>query len=98
MKQINFRVTTEQYEQLKKQLENTNYKTITSYAKDLLLKKKVKIFKDFSTYKNLLKEINKIGINLNQISKYCNSYKNVDTLVLEELKKINKQLNKLTGE
>ena len=43
--------------------------------------------------KNLVYEINRIGLNLNQIAKYTNSKKVLDKLVMEELIKIEKQLN-----
>ena len=43
--------------------------------------------------KNLVYEINRIGLNLNQIAKYTNSKKVLDKLVMEELIQIEKQLN-----
>ena len=45
--------------------------------------------------KNLVYEINRIGLNLNQIAKYTNSKKVLDKLVMEELIQIEKQLNDL---
>ena len=95
MKQINFRVKEQQYEKLKKEAEKSNFKTVTSFCKNICINKKVKIFKDYSIYKNLIKEINKIGNNINQIARYCNTAKEVDKNVLEELKKINEQLQKM---
>ena len=98
MKQINFRVKEQQYEKLKKEAEKSNFNTVTSFCKQICLNKKVKIFKDYSIYKNLLKEINKIGNNINQIARYCNFFKEVDKNVLEELKKINIQLQEILKE
>ena len=48
--------------------------------------------------KNLVYEINRIGLNLNQIAKYTNSKKVLDKLVMEELIQIEKQLNKVLKE
>ena len=98
MKQINFRVKETEYEKLKKEAEKSNFNYVTSFCKQICLNKKVKIFKDYSAYKNLLKEINRIGNNINQIARYCNYYKEVDKNVLAELKQINKQLQEILKE
>ena len=45
--------------------------------------------------KNLIYEINKIGLNLNQIAKYTNSKKVLDKIILEQLIQIEKQLNNI---
>ena len=98
MKQINFRVKEEEYERLKRQIYNTNFNSVTSFCKQICLNKKVKILKDYSIYKNLIKEISKIGNNINQIARYCNYYKEVDKNVLKELNKINEQLQEILKE
>jgi FMN-dependent NADH-azoreductase len=46
----------------------------------------------------LVYELNRIGLNLNQIAKHCNSKKIVDKLVLEELIVIEKQLQEITND
>jgi hypothetical protein len=46
----------------------------------------------------LVYELNRIGLNLNQIAKHCNSKKIVDKLILEELIQIEKQLQGLTND
>ena len=98
MRQINFRVKERQYEKLKKEAERSNFNTVTSFCKQICLNKKVKILKDYSIYKNLVKQINAIGNNINQIARYCNTAKELDKNVLEELKKINKQLQEILKE
>ena len=45
--------------------------------------------------KNLVYEINRIGLNLNQIAKYTNSKKVLDKIILEQLIQIEKQLNNI---
>lgn len=46
-------------------------------------------------FRKYLSEINRIGVNLNQIARHCNRYREVDALVLEELLKIEKTLTEL---
>ena len=46
----------------------------------------------------LVYEINRLGKNLNQIAKHCNSKKVLDKLVLEQLIIIEKQLQGLTND
>lgn len=59
------------------------------------------IDKDFIYIKpflKLTKEINKIGVNLNQIAYRCNSNESIDELTLNELIKTNETLNELLKE
>lgn len=59
------------------------------------------IDKDFIYVKpflRLTKEINKIGVNLNQVAFRCNSNEEIDKLALQELKSINENLNELLKE
>ncbi|WP_454688338.1 plasmid mobilization relaxosome protein MobC [Achromobacter aloeverae] len=59
------------------------------------------IDKDFIYIKpflKLTKEINKIGVNLNQVAFRCNSNEEIDKLALQELKSINENLNELLKE
>jgi len=44
---------------------------------------------------SLLYEINKIGVNLNQITKHCNQYREVDILVLEKVVETERVLKEL---
>ncbi len=60
-----------------------------------------KLLKKCESLKELVKELNRIGVNLNQVARYCNSIKDVDEKVLnlllayfEELKSIKKLLEK----
>jgi hypothetical protein len=40
-----------------------------------------------------LREIQRIGANLNQIAKYCNTHKSIDITVLQRLFEIERYLN-----
>ena len=99
-KMINIRLNEQELKELKDKIKESNYSNIATFLRDLIFKKKIKIFKikDYSIYKNLIAEINKIGNNINQIARYCNYYKEVDRNVLAELKKINEQLQEILKE
>jgi phosphate uptake regulator len=60
------------------------------------LAKKNEVFREY------LSELNRIGVNINQIARYCNRYREVDVLVLESLinieRKLSEMLNKLYAE
>ena len=45
--------------------------------------------------RRLVYEINKLGINLNQVARHCNRYREVDALVLEEIIAIERKLTEL---
>jgi len=46
-------------------------------------------------FRRYLKEINKIGVNINQIAWYCNQHREVDVLVLEKVLSMEKMLKEL---
>ena len=46
-------------------------------------------------FRRYLKEINKIGVNINQIARYCNQHREVDVLVLEKVLSMEKMLKEL---
>lgn len=79
--------------EIEKELEKIDI-TFSAYARDLILKNKIntksKIQKDF------LFEVNKIGVNLNQIAKFCNTKKQIPKLKI--LLKIQKDLEKIIKE
>jgi len=54
-----------------------------------------KLAKRDKLFRKFLYETNKIGVNINQIARYCNKYREVDALVLEKLIEIEKDLKEL---
>ena len=46
-------------------------------------------------FRRYLREINKIGVNINQIARYCNQHREVDVLVLEKVLSMEKMLKEL---
>jgi len=49
-------------------------------------------------FRKYLTEVNRIGVNINQIARYCNKYREVDALVLERLVEIERELGELLEE
>ena len=92
------------YNEIKKIADDNNI-TISKLLKEALKKitnndiKNIKTIKTkIETNQRLVYELNRIGLNLNQIAKHCNSKKIVDKLILEELIQIEKQLQGLTND
>ena len=92
------------YNEIKKIADDDNI-TVSKLLKEALKKmtnddiKNIKTIKTkIETNQRLVYELNRIGLNLNQIAKHCNSKKIVDKLILEELIQIEKQLQGLTND
>lgn len=83
-KQINFRVTEYEYEEIKKQMEASGKMTFREYLLDMALNGYV-IKVDYGELKDLAYEINKIGTNINQIAHKVNSESQVYKTDIEEL-------------
>ncbi len=54
-----------------------------------------KLRKKNEAIRQLTYEVNKLGVNLNQIAKHCNKYREVDALVLEKIIEIETKLTEL---
>ena len=88
------RFTPLEFEKIEEQRAKTNL-DFTSFCKSAILKKKVvtKLEEDFN--RDLIYQVNKIGINLNQIARAINQKDRV--AVLTALVEIEKQLRLLNG-
>ena len=54
-----------------------------------------KLAKRDKNFKRFLYEINRVGVNLNQIARYCNQYREVDAKVLEKVIEMERELKEL---
>ena len=79
-----------EYEQVISELEKTNL-SFSSFTRNLLLKKKINSKLDDL----LIKEINRIGNNLNQIARAVNKQERIN--VLSELVKIEQSIKELVN-
>lgn len=86
------RFTPAEFEKVEIERAKTNL-DFTNYCKSAILKKKVKTKEEEDFNKDLIYQINKIGINLNQIARAVNQKDRV--AVLTELVEIEKQLREL---
>ena len=86
------RFTPDEYEKIEEQREKTNL-DFTNFCKSAILKKKVKIKEEENFNRDLIYQINKIGVNLNQIARAVNQKDRV--AILTELVEIEKQLREL---
>ena len=86
------RFTPDEFAKIEEQREKTNL-DFTNFCKSAILKKRVKTKDEENFNRDLIFQINKIGINLNQIARAVNSKDRV--AVLTELVEIEKQLREL---
>ena len=86
------RFTPLEFEKIEEQRIKTNL-DFTSFCKSAILKKKVKTKEEENFNRDLIYQLNKIGINLNQITRAVNKKDRV--AVLTELVEIEKQLKAL---
>jgi len=82
------RFTSDEFSVIQKNLEKGDI-TFTEFARSSILKKKLKL----PIEKELIYQLNKIGINLNQIAKSIN--KNEKISVLQQLVKIEKMIKEI---
>lgn len=88
------RFTPDEYEKIEEQRQKTNL-DFTNFCKSAILKKKVKTREEENFNRDLIYQVNKIGINLNQIAKAVNQKDRI--AVLSELVEIEKQLRILNN-
>ena len=86
------RFTPDEFAKIEEQREKTNL-DFTNFCKSAILKKRVKTKDEENFNRDLIYQINKIGINLNQIARAVNQKDRV--AVLTELVEIEKQLREL---
>lgn len=86
------RFTPDEFEKVEIERAKTNL-DFTNFCKSAILKKKVKTKDEENFNQDLIYQVNKIGINLNQIARAVNQKDRV--AVLTELVEIEKQLKEL---
>lgn len=96
--QINFRVNEQDYEKLKASADNLSM-SVTAFAKMKVQNARVvkpKFDKESSL--QMIKELNRIGNNVNQIATYCNMKQStrfgstIDNLIEKNLKEVQREL------
>jgi len=88
---IKVRLTPAERKQLEELIEEHGVKNLSEFIRSVLLTGSYKVTsKDYS---DLLYEVHKVGININQLAKKANINKELDREILEELAKIREQLD-----
>ena len=82
-KRIEFQTTKEEYDIITKSASDLGY-TTSHYIRQMALNGCV-IERNSEGLQRLIWEINKIGVNINQIVKFCNEYKAVPPEALKDL-------------
>jgi predicted DNA-binding protein len=96
-KRITIRIPNELYEKLKQQSDETGY-TLSEIIRMKLQKGNRGEIPNKKLTKEFVYELNRIGNNINQIAKHCNTKKAIDRLAVLELAKIKELLEKLTND
>jgi len=96
---ISFRVSEDEKREIKKIAKElgisiSDYARLKVFSKASIRRRKT----NCKEYEQLLKEINKIGRNINQIAKYCNQNRDVDVAVLEALSNIEGELLRIADQ
>lgn len=88
------RLNPDEERQIKKRMEKARVKTFQNYARKMLLLGSV-VTIDFSELIGVKQEINRIGVNINQIAKYVNVSEEVTQEELQVLKNSLAEINDL---
>ena len=92
-KERKVRFTEEENQYLLKKIRQSGLNNFQNYALKMLLNGQI-VTIDYSELLNLRKEINKIGQNINQLTKYANTFNELDKELLlglaDEIDKMNK--------
>lgn len=78
-----------------KELPTTNF---SSYARKMLIDGKIISINSSSELKQLIYEINKIGVNINQLTKVANETKNVNKSMIQDIAIMQEELQKIVME
>ena len=90
---IRFRCDDGFLELLHKKMKKSKIGSYSDFVRESI--KKVKIIERCHYVDKIRYEINKIGVNINQITHYTNSKKAIDNVVLSELQKTNYYLSQI---
>lgn len=93
-----FYLTDDELELFEKKYKKTIFTSKSDYIRDAVLNGII-IIKDYTHYKELVNEINKIGVNINQIAKMANASGELYQKQMERLEvEMNKIWDKLSEE
>lgn len=83
---LNIRVTEEEKEFILKSMQNNSFRNVTDFIIECITQHKTTVV-DTMPLMAVKNEINKVGVNVNQIAKVANTNRTVNTDMLQLLKK-----------
>ena len=95
---VKIRLTISELDELKELVQQNNVKNISDFIRQVIFTGKFKTTQAQQNYEALLYQVSKIGNNINQIARLCNTQGKVDIQVLEKLSKIEELLDILLEE
>lgn len=84
----------EEEKKLKNKQSETLFTTFSAYAREMLLNGEI-VVKDFSGIRKLQVELNRIGVNINQIAKVVNENRDINRNEINELKDLFTELSEV---
>ncbi len=90
-RQLIIRVTPDERALIRKKMEKAGLTNFNAYARKMLLGGYV-VHVDLSEFQALAKEVNKVGVNINQIAKFSNS---IGGLFAADINEMKEQVNEI---
>lgn len=90
--QLNFRVNESEKNKIFERMKLAKLKNFAVYARLMLVSGKIQVI-DFESITKLRYEVNRIGVNINQITKLANENQDIKKSDIQELLLLQKQLN-----
>lgn len=90
--QLNFRVNESEKNKIFERMKLAKLKNFAVYARLMLVSGKIQVI-DFESITKLRYEVNRIGVNINQITKFVNENQDIKKSDIQELLLLQKQLN-----
>lgn len=97
-KQIKLYVTEKEYNSIKIKMRQFGTEKFSVYARKMLIDGYVIKLDNIYEFKKLVYEINKIGVNINQLTKLANENKNISKSIVNSIIKKQEELHQLVNE
>lgn len=91
-------VANEEYDLIKLKMNQVSMKNFSAYARKMLIDLVLVKIQSSQELNQLTYEINKIGVNINQITKLANENKNINNSTINDVVKIQQELQQLIQE
>ncbi len=97
-KQIKLYVTEKEYNSIQIKMKQFGTEKFSVYARKMLIDGYVIKLNNIYEFKKIIYEINKIGVNINQLTKLANENKNISKSIVNSIIKKQEELHQLVNE